>query len=187
MTQPLEFSEVLFEILKQFLAVGGAILSALVLNRAFERRQAKHNEIARINTLIMDIGTRRTLDIDLQRLGQLNGDPVMDAEWSKRSVFALRDTIRDARTTLLPNSALFTPLTRMTTFCNDWLEQSEWPNADFKQLLEELSLNIYGEIQEIWKLDRRINRIHPGEHSISDDVRARAAALAEKLGTRRSS
>jgi hypothetical protein len=173
------------EIINQFLAVGGAIVAALVVNQAFERRRARQLEIARIRTLIMDIGTRRTLDNDLQRLGQLNNKPKLDAKWSKLSVFALRDMIQGARKNLLPNSPFAEPLTRMTTYCNDWLEQFEWPNSDFKKLLEELSNNIYGQIQIIWRIDNRIEKIHPGKFSISDEVRARAKALAAELGTRR--
>lgn len=184
MDEPINLSYVVVEIVNQFLAVVGAILTALVVNRAFERSRARKVEIARIRTLIMDIGTRRTLDNDLQRLGQLNSNPELDAEWSKRSVFALRDMIRDARENLLPNSPFAEPLTRMTTYCNDWLEQFEWPKSDFKKLLEELSNNIYEQIQIMWAIDNSIEKIHPGKYSISDEVRARATALADKRGTR---
>jgi hypothetical protein len=180
-----EFGSLVFEVVKQFLSIGGAIVTALVVNRAFERGQARKAEIARIRILIMDIGTRRTLDNELQKLGQLNENPTLDAEWSKRSVFALRDMVRDARENLLPNSPFAEPLTRMTTFCNDWLEQFEWPGSDFKELLAELSNNIYGQIQIITAIDKRIDAVHPGRNSLSDEVRARAESLATKLGTRR--
>lgn len=164
------------EMLRQFIAVAAAVISALLVNRTLEKNKANLEEISRINLLVQDLSMRRVLDRDLQKIGQLNSNKKQDSLWAKESVFAIRKTVADARQVLLPGSKFRSPLSNITQACNDWLEEYEWNNRRFKPLLIELSEKISVQVKALHKLDSRVLYAHPGESSISLEIRKRAKA-----------
>jgi len=175
------------EMVRQFIAVAAAVISALLVNRTLEKNKANLEEISRINLLVQDLSMRRVLDRDLQKLGQLNSNKKQDSLWAKESVFAIRKTVADARQVLLPGSQFRSPLGNITQACNDWLEEYEWNNRRFKPLLIELSEKISVQVKALHELDSRVMYAHPGESSISLEARRRAKArsLRSRAVTRR--
>lgn len=176
------------EMLRQFIAVAAAVISAIYVNRTLEKNKAISEEISHVNLLVQDLSLRRVLDRELQKLGQLNGNQRRDRQWAKESVFAIRKTVLAARQVLLPGSKFRVPLDNITQACNDWVEEYEWDNRRFKPLLILLSEKISIQVKALHKLDRRVLYLSPGERSISSEIRIRAKArsLRRRAATRRS-
>lgn len=142
--------------------LGAAV--ALAAERLGRRHDAKLQEEAAINNLILDLAAKRAFAV------------ADDWVWTKGevrrvvdSVFHARGLIRDARLALRPRSRALPHLRKMARACNTFLERSERDDdLRLKSALRALSDDVSTEVQALHSLrPERVLADAPGSFALN--------------------
>jgi hypothetical protein len=141
--------------------LGAAV--ALAAERLTRARDARLQEEAAVNNLILDLAAKRAF---------LAGD---DWDWAEgelqrvvESIFHARSLIREARVALRPRSAVLPHLRLMARACNNFLELSERVDEQtLKDALRQLCVEMTTEVRAVNALrPKRILGDEPGSFAL---------------------
>lgn len=114
--------------------------AAFLSERLLRRRDARYREVAALNNLITDLHLRRALAAS--NPVATNSGPNSDREYVTTAVLQIRDSIRDTRLCLRPNSSdEFQSLVGMSSACNEYLERVQYNPAEYQFALSTLRLS----------------------------------------------
>jgi hypothetical protein len=141
--------------------LGAAV--ALISARLTSMYDARVEEEAAINNLILDLAAKRAFLVD-------ETWPLLDGEMSRivDSISHARELMRDARLASRPRSKALAHLRRMTQACTSFLEASERKNdQNLKSAVNALTEELAMEIDQLhaWR-PRRILNDRPGSFSL---------------------
>lgn len=142
--------------------IGAAV--ALLAERLARRHDAKLEEEAALNNLILDLAAKRVFKTAADHDWQ-------DGEMQRvvESIDHVRRLAREARLALRPRSRALPPLRQITLSCNNFLERSERENdATMKRALDDLTAEISAQVALLHLLNtRRISSDPPGSFALT--------------------